>query len=255
VANQYFAAAASHDNIKAHFLLGRAYQFGIGLPENSAMAVAYYKRAADKGEWREVHDTANELFQEGEVDRSLILYEELAERGYEVAQSNVAYIYDSDLQSDWFLHSSIDRRKKAFRYYRRSAEQLNAQSHLKLGDYYYYGLGGVARDLSKAAAYYRYASDMHNAQATFNIGYMHQWGEGLVQDFYLSKRFYDMALVNNVDAVLPVKLALLGLAGHFVYNYVTTTPPSAWVDLPWDNVLLGVLVVLLVTALLYRQLR
>lgn len=55
---------------------------------------------------------------------------------------------------------------------------------MKLGDYYYYGLG---TDVSyqKAIQHYRIASDLHhNAQAMFNLGYMHEQGLGLKRVSY-----------------------------------------------------------------------
>lgn len=69
-----------------------------------------------------------------------------------------------------------------------AAEQKNPLAHLKMGDYYFYGLGTNV-DESKAAAYYRAASDLRDAQATFNLGYMHQHGIGLPQDLHLAKRY------------------------------------------------------------------
>ncbi len=75
-----------------------------------------------------------------------------------------------------------------------AAEQGNADANLRLGDYYYYGMGGVKPDLAKAVSYYRTASDLNNAQATFNLGYMHQFGEGVPKDLHLAKRFYELAV-------------------------------------------------------------
>ena len=52
---------------------------------------------------------------------------------------------------------------------------------MKLGDYYYYGLGtGV--NYEAAASQYRIASDkLSSAQAMFNLGYMYEQGLGLVK--------------------------------------------------------------------------
>lgn len=44
-----------------------------------------------------------------------------------------------------------------------AAEQSSTYSHLKLGDYYYYGWG-VKEDLQKAAYHYRLAAELRNAQ-------------------------------------------------------------------------------------------
>jgi TPR repeat protein len=63
--------------------------------------------------------------------------------------------------------------KKAFDYFRSSAEQKNANSYLKIGDFHFEGRG-TPIDLEKAAQFYQAASEMRNAQAMFNLGYMHQ---------------------------------------------------------------------------------
>ena len=50
---------------------------------------------------------------------------------------------------------------------------------MKLGDYYYYGLGTEV-SYEAAATQYRIASDkMNTPQAMFNLGYMYEHGEGL----------------------------------------------------------------------------
>ena len=67
--------------------------------------------------------------------------------------------------------------KRAFDYYRSSAEQKNANSLLKMGDYYFHGLG-TEINLEKAAQFYQAASEMRNAHAMFNLGYMHQVKKG-----------------------------------------------------------------------------
>ena len=101
-------------------------------------------------------------------------YEIAAEQGYEIAQANAGWILDKGLAN---LNSASKedpaRFLLAFEYYRNSAEQKNGMGHLKIGDYYYYGLG-TSINMEKAAQYYQAASDMRNAQATFNVGFMHQ---------------------------------------------------------------------------------
>ena len=50
---------------------------------------------------------------------------------------------------------------------------------MKLGDYYYYGMGTEV-SLEAAASQYRIASDkLSSHQAMFNLGYMYEHGEGV----------------------------------------------------------------------------
>ena len=53
------------------------------------------KSVADKGKPNRYFVTAYDLYKMGEVDSSLVQYLLLAELGYEVAQSNAAYIAEN----------------------------------------------------------------------------------------------------------------------------------------------------------------
>lgn len=59
-----------------------------------------------------------------------------------------------------------------------------AVARVKLGDYYYFGLGTKV-NFEAAAFHYRLASDQQsNAQAMFNLGFMHEQGLGLKKVWY-----------------------------------------------------------------------
>lgn len=61
------------------------------------------------------------------------------------------------------------------------------------------------------------AEQQHNAQAMFNLGYMHEQGLGMKRDWHLAKRCYDLAAETNVDAKVPVALALAKL--NILFNW------------------------------------
>lgn len=92
-------------------------------------------------------------------------------------------------------------------------------TQVKVGDYYYYGLG-TSVDYETAASQYRVAAEQqHNAQAMFNLGYMHEQGLGMSKDIHLAKRCYDLAAETSADAKVPVTLALLKL--NLLFNMET----------------------------------
>ncbi|KAJ3349475.1 ERAD-associated protein [Entophlyctis luteolus] len=64
----------------------------------------------------------------------------------------------------------------------------------------------------KAALYYQVAADDSSALAQWNVGWMHENGVGVVKDFPLAKRMYDMSLATNPDAYLAAQLSLANLA-------------------------------------------
>jgi SEL1 protein len=153
-----------------------------------------------------------------------------AEQGFENAQANVAYLLDkskprfslSDLLPFAQRKTSlVADTGLALLYWTRSAKQSNVDSLVKMGDYYFGGIG-TSLDQEKAAACYQAAAEtLQSAQAMWNLGWMHENGIGIEQDFHLAKRFYDQALETNNEAYLPVKLSLLKLRARSAWNSFT----------------------------------
>ncbi len=133
---------------------------------------AGYKKVAERGTWAALIEEANQLYLQGEYESALLRFEKAASWGYEVAQANAGFMYDRGLGTN-LNGTNATRFQMAFEYYRNSAEQKTALSYLKIGDYYYEGLG-TEQSYEKASLYYQAASEMRNGQATFNLGYMHQ---------------------------------------------------------------------------------
>ena len=165
---------------------------------------------------------AHNYYKEGLRGNSFIKYAVLAELGYEVAQSNAAFMLDRGEVSELFNNTEMHSR--AFMYWSRSAAQGSSAARVKLGDYHYYGLG-TRVDYEMAANQYRIASESpaSNGQAFFNLGYMYETGQGLRKDIYLAKRYYDLAAVSAQEAQVPVALALIKLFFIFVGEYLHTT--------------------------------
>lgn len=121
---------------------------------------------------------------------------------------------------------SNDTAKLALTQWTRAAAQRNIDALVKVGDYFYHGLG-VSEDetersrLEKAAIYYQSAADTHqSALAMWNLGWMYENGVGVQQDYHLAKRHYDSALGISVDAYLPVTLSLFKLYVKSVWHTV-----------------------------------
>src|SRR5262249_27416356 len=151
----YFTLAAAQGHMVAIFNLGQMHHYGLGTSGSCALAVQLYKKVAERGSWSHILKDAYDLFMEGDYDGALIRYEKAAEQGYELAQSNAAWMYDKGLGS--FNVDPSTKFRLAFDYFRNSAEQKNPLSLLKLGDYYFYGLGTPV-NYEKAVLYYQAAS-------------------------------------------------------------------------------------------------
>lgn len=61
---------------------------------DSASCLQLFKNVCERGRWSERLMTAYSSYKEGDPDAALAQYLLLAEQGYEVAQSNVAFILD-----------------------------------------------------------------------------------------------------------------------------------------------------------------
>ncbi|KAH6609282.1 hypothetical protein Trco_002628, partial [Trichoderma cornu-damae] len=242
IANNYFELAARYGNIEANYYLAELVFHGLGREKLCSMALSYYKSVAEKAEplvssWAE----ANDAYEAGDYDLAFLQYLLAAEQGYEKAQTNVAYMLDT-IRSRLPISELMRRQKDisgllenpelALVYWTRASRQANIDALVKMGDYYFYGIG-TERDVGKAVQCYTGASDYsQSAQALFNLGWMHENGIGLTQDFHLAKRYYDHALEVNDEAYLPVTLGLLKLRLRSAWNTLTNGPIHSIQDEP-----------------------
>lgn len=86
-------------------------------------------------------------------NQAFIKYALASELGYEVAQSNAAFILDRGEVT--LFKSRHEDLVRALQYWSRSAAQGYSTAQVKLGDYHYYGLGTDV-DYDTAASHYRY---------------------------------------------------------------------------------------------------
>ncbi|KAF9652443.1 HCP-like protein, partial [Thelephora ganbajun] len=190
-----------------------------------SVAVSFYKVVAERGVWdADLISHANLAWTSGN-DRNkeiaMLQWWIAAERGYEPAQNNLAYVLDQDKSVLKFtrfspMSPSNDTARVALTQWTRSASQNNIDALVKVGDYYYHGFGvpdePEAIRWEKAAGYYQSAADTQfSALAMWNLGWMYENGIGVTQDFHLAKRHYDLALATNTEAYFPVTLSLIKL--------------------------------------------
>ena len=126
-----------------------------------------------------------------------------------------------------------DSEARALSMYALSASQGNADAHLRLGDFHYYGMGWLEVDKKEAARFYQHAADLHHTHAIFNLGVMHEAGDGVEQDFHLAKRFYDQAAEYNSEARVPRVVALFVLRWHQTIREVGAMYPSVASSVDW----------------------
>eukprot|EP00252_Welwitschia_mirabilis_P001496 TRINITY_DN1135_c0_g1_i1.p1 TRINITY_DN1135_c0_g1~~TRINITY_DN1135_c0_g1_i1.p1 ORF type:complete len:678 (+),score=132.79 TRINITY_DN1135_c0_g1_i1:342-2375(+) len=231
---EHFIKAANAGQPKAFYQLAKMFHKGVGIRKDLLTASTLYKLVAERGPWGSMLRWALECYLKGQTGKALLLYSRAAELGYEIAQSNAAWILDKYGEYDICIGRSgicgdVERHQRAHNLWWRASEQGNEQAALLIGDAYYYGRG-TERDFERAAEAYMHAHSQANAQAMFNLGYMHEHGEGLPYDLHLAKRYYDQALETDPAAVLPVKFALLSV--WLRMNYADTVVVEALDSLP-----------------------
>ncbi|XP_056150451.1 protein sel-1 homolog 1 isoform X2 [Lampris incognitus] len=256
---KYFNLASQAGHILAFYNLAQMHATGTGVMRSCHTAVELFKNVCERGRWSERLMTAYGSFKEGEMDAALVQYLLLAEQGYEVAQSNVAFLLD---QKGSKIFSDNETYPRALLHWTRAAAQGYTVARIKLGDYHFYGYGTDV-DYETAVIHYRLASEQqHSAQAMFNLGYMHEKGLGIKQDIHLAKRFYDMAAEASPDAQVPVFLALCKLGLFYALQYlqdlnvkelITQVDLDQLLGPEWDLYLMTVIALLLGTVIAYRQ--
>lgn len=85
-----------------------------------------------------------ESYQKGDVGKAFLLYSRMAERGYEIAQSNAAWILDKYGEHNMWMDESglctdAERHQRAHSLSWQASEQGNEHAALLVGDAYYYG--------------------------------------------------------------------------------------------------------------------
>ncbi|KAM4898705.1 protein sel-1 homolog 1 isoform 5-T5 [Sylvia borin] len=260
---KYFNLASQGGHILAFYNLAQMHATGTGVMRSCHTAVELFKNVCERGRWSERLMTAYNSYKDGDSNSAVVQYLLLAEQGYEVAQSNAAFILD---QSKNLKEASIvgenETYPRALLHWNRAASQGYTVARIKLGDYHFYGFGTDV-DYETAFIHYRLASEQqHSAQAMFNLGYMHEKGLGIKQDIHLAKRFYDMAAEASPDAQVPVFLALCKLGVIYSLQYIreiNIREVFSHIDMDqllgpeWDLYLMTIIALLLGTIIAYRQ--
>ncbi|KAF1806193.1 hypothetical protein V8B55DRAFT_1454648 [Mucor lusitanicus] len=242
LAIRLFTKAADAKHLLAYWYLAHMNEQGMTPRPSCRVAVSYYKAIAERGDWlNPTVEDAYAAYLKNDKESALLNYMLAAERGYEVAQSNVAYVLDNDkkmLDHLPFIGTTIssheeeeetskeiiqglDEKESAFIYWTRSANQNNVDSRVKMGDYYFKGIG-TPIDFEKAVSCYRLAAETQGSPLAFwNLGWMYESGIGVAKDFHLAKRAYDQALNIDQDAYLPVKLSLIKMYAKYYWEWIT----------------------------------
>uniref|UniRef100_A0A8C5HK33 Fibronectin type-II domain-containing protein n=1 Tax=Gouania willdenowi TaxID=441366 RepID=A0A8C5HK33_GOUWI len=145
---KFFNLASQSGHILAFYNLAQMHATGTGVMRSCQTAVELFKNVCERGRWSERLMTAYGSFKEGEADAALVQYLLLAEQGYEVAQSNVAFILDQTFSENQMKPTIILA----------SEQQHSAQAMFNLGYMHEKGLG-IKQDIHLAKRFYDMAGE------------------------------------------------------------------------------------------------
>ena len=87
--------------------------------------------------------------------------------------------------------------EKALYWYRKAAEQGEADAQHWVGRQYEHGLRGVPRDNSQAAKWYRLSAEQGDVLAQTRLAALHFNGDGVLQDYHEALRWYRAAAMQG----------------------------------------------------------
>jgi TPR repeat protein len=181
---QEIKAKAENGDADSLSLIGGCYQYGfLGQPTNSAEAVKWCRRAADRG-FARAQWSLGRMYSEGNGVRkstaeAIKWYRKAAEQGYVLAQTTLGMMYyfgndviGNDVSKDY---------DEALKWNRKAAAQGDASGQCMLGDAFENG-HGVRQDYAESVAWYRKAAEQNCAIAQYDLARCYAKGQGVAKD-------------------------------------------------------------------------
>jgi SEL1 protein len=138
MAMKWFQAASQSGHALGYYYLGQMHATGTGVLRSCAAATELFKNFAERGKWSSMFIEAHNLYRQGHIEQAFMIYLYLAELGYEIAQSNVAYLLDQmPSQLINIYNNKQEQYRRALIYWNRAAIQGFHTARVKLGDYFY----------------------------------------------------------------------------------------------------------------------
>ena len=163
---QQYRVRADHGDANAEYELGRAYLWGLGVPQDYAQANSWFQNAADQGQAKAMYSIGNLYYYGDGVAQSyadaLVWYRKAADQGLYVAQFAIAASY-------YHGFGVPQSYSEAMVWYRKAADQGYAKAETGIGYLYWAGLG-VPKDHKEANLWYRRAANHGDEDAQRWLG-------------------------------------------------------------------------------------
>ena len=122
-------------------------------------------------------------------DQLTIKFSSKEERAW--VQTNIGTLYCNALNNTENFNFT-----EAMKWFRKAADQGDAEAQYSIGRLYDYGLG-VQQDFTKAMRWYLLAASQNHAGAQYSIGMLYDNTEGSIQNFTEAMRWYLLAAAQN----------------------------------------------------------
>ncbi len=160
-------------HLNSMYMIGKMYEEGLGVEQNSEHALYWYKQAAG-----DVYEEYYEFCRKYD-------YPIIKKQGDETAQERLGEIY-------YFGEIVKQDYKKAYEYFQKSSDQGNSYSQLYLGMMYYYGYF-VEKNTFEAFFYYKRAADQGIGLAMYLVASMYSIGDGVKKNESLADLWFERA--------------------------------------------------------------
>jgi TPR repeat protein len=204
-AAKWYYQAAVQSNVFAEYNLGNMYYSGCGAPQDYVEAAKWYKRAAEQG-------NVDAQYKLGSIYSSgLSVIKDYSDASNPVTVDVSRVIVPSvDLKSVVIVPQDY---VEAVKWYRKAAEQGNAQAQDYLAIMYGQGKG-VPQDYAEAIQWFKRAAEQGNADAQGNLGWMYGEGNGVPVDYVEAYKWFNLAAaqgdataIRNRDSLVPFMTA------------------------------------------------
>ena len=211
-------SAAGDGDAVAEFLLGHAYQLGLGVSKDMTETARWYARAADVPTPNAGGGNSRAAVKD--FSQAFDAYTKVAEQGDAAAQLYLGLTYD--------LGRDVPRNViEAARWYRKAAAQGSSSAASNLGVLHYNG-DGMPKDSAEAAVWFSSAATRGNVTAQYCLGRLYYQGEGVPQDYAKAAVWFEKAAAQG-SAPAQVLLSAMYATGQGVPG--STPKAYMWINL------------------------
>ena len=228
---RWLSRAVEHEHVEAQIALGYMYSKGEGVDESDPEAIQWYRKAADRAKKQKrsdltyffgiaaIRSRSPDIFEAKR--RAASNYLEAANLGHGIAQFNLGLMYYRGMAG--FASDEAE----AVYWFRKSAEQGNADAQLKLGEMYALGMG-VPVDYVEAVRWISEAAELGQVVAQVNLGRIYADGDWVAEDDLEAVRWIRKAAEQG-SAIGQYSLAQLFENGEGVVKDVVQA--YAWISI------------------------